>query len=851
MDDSHLSAHFSTPFLGREREITELTRLLQKSACRLVTVTGPGGIGKTRLAGEIARKLTRHYHDGIYFVDLQPVHAADYLASAIVDVVAPQLRGQRELPTALFHNVKNKQMLLVLDNFEHLMEGVTFVSDLLAHTTRLDLLVTSRRVLNLREEWVYAIGGLAFPSDTHLDGVDTYSAVQLFLTYAQRIQHSFDLAQEAAHVVRICQLADGMPLAIEIAASWLPVLPCAMIPDEIQRNLDFLTTDLHDIPERHRSIEAVFSQTWDLLSDNERRVLAALAVFRSDFTLAAAEYIAGASLLVIASLVRKSLLNRQEDGRYRLHHLLRQYVGNRLAQNPDEARRVQERHCAYYTTFLDQRAESVTGPQQVHVLREIADEIENIRATWQYIVEHNRIDDMQRALYTLVDFLDLQGRYSETIRVLDQAAACLQQVSPSAQRDRLLAMINAMSGYGYVRTGRLGEARQAFEQSASLLRDLGEGPRTGFGTDPQIGLGLLEMIAGNYAKAIEYADHARQRCEAEHDPLDGQVAHYVLANAYAAQGDYAHARDYANRAHRLTEATGNRWMMAYVLLLMGDLERDLNNLSQAHHFYHACADIRREMNDPEGVALAYQRLGRIARLEGDYTEATEFYSQSLAFYHDIDDPGGLASTLYGLAETAWAQGDATLAIPQYHEALRIALDIQWVPLILAILVSAQHILQSRQPSERTIELLAFVQQHPATEREVREAAAQHLAVLKRDIPPATLEEITSRTSSRDERAIARDVLAELSLLRDNPALLSEAASTQRVPSANEALLDPLTERELEVLALMAQGLTNQQIAENLVVVLGTVKAHSHSIYNKLGVHNRVQAIKRAQELNLL
>jgi predicted ATPase/DNA-binding NarL/FixJ family response regulator len=840
---------FSTPFLGREREITELTKMLQKPACRLVTLTGPGGIGKTRLAVEIARKLSHHYYDGVYLVELQPVGSVDSLVSTIVDIVAPQLRGQSEIQTALFQNVKNKQMLIVLDNFEHLMPGVELVSALLANTTQLDVLVTSRHTLNLREEWLYAIEGLAVPSD-HTNGMQAYSAVQLFMTYAQRIQYSFDLEQEAEHVVRICQLVGGMPLAIEIAASWLTVLPCAVIPEEIQRSLDFLTTSLHDVPERHRSIQAVFSHTWELLSDAERQVLAALSVFQRDFELQAAEYIAGASLAIIAGLVQKSLLNRQENGRYRLHQLVRQYAGSQLEQNPGEACQVQERHCTYYTAFLNQRTESITGPQQVTVLREIADEIEDIRAVWRYIVEQERMEDINHALYTLIEFLDLQGRYSEALRVMDQAAASLRQTPPSIERDRLMAMTIAMLGYDHVRIGQHSEARQAFEQSTTLLRELGEQPRAGFGVDPRIGLGLLELIAGNYPAAIEYADQARQRCETQNNLLDGQVAHYALANAYAAQGDYDHAHECASRAYALTEQTGNRWMMAYVLLLMGDIERHLNNLAQARHYYQAGAEIKREMNDPEGVALALQRLGRVAYMEEDYAAASESYRQSLSLYQEINDPGGLATTLHGLGDTAWAQGDVSLAVHHYHESLQIALEIQWMPLILSILASAPRILNTKQP-ERAIEILTFVQQHAAAEHEAQALASRQLADLKRKVHSATFAETVRRSSAENELAIAREVLGELSLLKTNPFLVEDVIPPHSGPTADEALLDPLTERELEVLALMAQGLTNRQIAEQLVVVIGTVKAHSHSIYSKLGVNNRVQAINRAEELHLI
>jgi ATP/maltotriose-dependent transcriptional regulator MalT len=404
-----------------------------------------------------------------------------------------------------------------------------------------------------------------------------------------------------------------------------------------------------------------------------------------------------------------------------------------------------------------------------------------------------------------------------------------------------------MLGYDYLRAGRYDEARDMFQQCAALLDKLGEASLSGFGVDPQIGIALLDTVAGNYKAALESFAQACRRCDEQGNDQDGATAYYGMANAYAAQGDYDRAYACAGRAYALTEQTGNRWMMAYVLLLMGDVERHLNRLVQARQYYQSSADIKQEMSDPEGVALALQRLGRVACMKENYDEAGDLFSKSLSYYQDINDPGGLAATLHGLEDTAWAQGDSSLAIRYYHDALRIALEIQWVPLILSILVSTQRIWVSSQPA-RAIEVLAFVQWHPAAERETQELAAQQLTVLQRNVKPG---HIVRNRSTETEADIAREVLAELSLLKTNPFLMSRERPPQSGSSANDALLDPLTERELEVLSLMAQGLTNRQIAEQLVVVLGTIKAHSHSIYSKLGVNNRVQAIRRAEELSLL
>ena len=318
-----------TSFVGRQRELAELTALVADPTCRVLTLVGPGGIGKTRLAMEVASRMMTHFADGVYFVPLQPLRSADNLVTAIVDALPLQLSGNDDPRQRLLHYLNGKHLILILDNFEHLLDGVGLVTDIFAAASHVNLLVTSRERLNLQAEQVWPVHGLDVPKDA-ADTADTHSAVQLFMERARQVQPDFTLDDEQNAVIRICQLVEGLPLALEMAAGWVRAMSCAAIADMIQRNIDILTTEQRDLPERHQSMRAVFDHSWNLLTPEEQTVFPRLAVFRGGFSAEAAQEVTGASLQTLATLIDKSLVKLDASGRYDLHELVRQYASEQL-----------------------------------------------------------------------------------------------------------------------------------------------------------------------------------------------------------------------------------------------------------------------------------------------------------------------------------------------------------------------------------------------------------------------------------------------------------------------------------------------------------------------------------------
>ncbi|HEX2619781.1 MAG TPA: AAA family ATPase, partial [Phototrophicaceae bacterium] len=323
-----------TPFIGRNKELRDIQDLLTDSSCRLLTLIGPGGMGKTRLALEVARQVS--FVRDVYFVPLQGLASSGLLVCAIADAIEFHFYESTDPEPQLLAYLRDKSLLLVLDNFEHVLDGASLLAEIYPTAPGVDMLVTSRERLNLVEEWVYDVPQLKFPSSETETEIEDYSAIQFFIQNARRTNFHFALtASQKPFVIRICQRVGGLPLGIELAAAWTRTLSSEIIAEEIERSLDILETFTHNIDPRHRNIRAVFEPSWTRLPDEARMVFTELSVFRGGFTLEAAEYVARVSRQILALLVDKSLLRLDVNGRYYLHELLRQYGEEHLRGNPE------------------------------------------------------------------------------------------------------------------------------------------------------------------------------------------------------------------------------------------------------------------------------------------------------------------------------------------------------------------------------------------------------------------------------------------------------------------------------------------------------------------------------------
>jgi predicted ATPase/DNA-binding SARP family transcriptional activator len=401
-----------TAFVGRQPELAEVARFLSNPGAQLLTLVGPGGIGKTRLALQAAARCVEpeasydtHFADGVFVVPLAVGlpgmgEAPPSLIAAMADALHFSFQGPVHPQAQLLGYLREKHMLLVLDNFEHLVAEARQLGDILRLAPGIKLLVTSRTRLNLQEEWLLELTGLEYPAGdpqslaAEARPLEAYSAIALFVQQARRVRPGFVLqpASEPA-VVRICQLAEGVPLAIELAASWLRVLSGPEILAELEQGLDFLTSSLQNVPARHRSLRAVFEHSWALLLPLEQSLFQRLSVFRGGFRREAAAAVVGASLLLLAGLADKSLLRRNAEGRYEVHELLRQYAEEHLRSTAGEFEQVHDQHCRYYADLLAAYQPQLqgSGAELQAAMAALHAEQENVRAAWNWAVEHRKI----------------------------------------------------------------------------------------------------------------------------------------------------------------------------------------------------------------------------------------------------------------------------------------------------------------------------------------------------------------------------------------------------------------------------------------------------------------------------
>ncbi|MBM4459282.1 MAG: NACHT domain-containing protein [Chloroflexi bacterium] len=526
------------PLVGREAEVAEIRARLQDPSCRLLTLTGPGGVGKTHLAVRVAEEMLSPdgFLDGVYVVPVGFLLAVKAIAPAIAQALdLPLTEGERSQQQVVDH-LHGKQVLLVMDGFEHLTAGAGLLVDLLHAIPGLKILATSRARLDVEGETLLPIQGLAcserLPEDR--EALAASPAVQLFVSRARQIQAGLELTDaELLDVARLCHLVGGLPLAILLAASWAGMLTPAEITaelaGELDRGLDLLQTDGPNLPFPQRSMRAVFDRSWGLLADRERQLLAGLSVFRGGFTLEAAHQVTDAALQELRVLMDQSLLQRAAGGRYTIHELLRHYAGEKLAATPGAAQVACDRHSAHFAATVAQRWLDFQGPRHQLALAEMGAENGNLRAAWDWSVARGHVGQLDQAMDGLCYFYKWLGRYEEgeslcrrVVEGLADAGVWRRQEPPDpsavslaeepAERQRVLARALAWQGVFCGRLGRRQQAGELLRHSLDLLDDLAwTGPEgvLGPGQEIQHARAFVLWRLGNLAAELDHEDAQR------------------------------------------------------------------------------------------------------------------------------------------------------------------------------------------------------------------------------------------------------------------------------------------------------------------------------------------------------
>jgi predicted ATPase/class 3 adenylate cyclase len=456
-----------TEFVGRRRELANAQTTLAET--RLLTILAPGGAGKTRLAIQVAAELTSEFPDGVFFIDLAPIQSPDDIIQTAAESIGIALSTEEDLQSQLFAYVASKIQLLVFDNFEHVAAGSDIVTEILKSAPRVKVIVTSRSKLNIKGETVMPVSGLETTWETSEEAF-TASGVRLFANAAKRADASFSLSpDELEPLSQILGFVGGMPLGIELAAAWVDVMQIQEIANEISKNLDFLDSELEGVPERHRSVRAVFDYSWSMLREDEAQTFAALSVFRGGFTREAGEAVAGASMRNLASLVSKSLLvYDRESGRYTVHELLRQYAEESLREDA----RLYETTVAAHTDFyagLAVDAEEVILRDQIQLMDIVEGDLDNIRLAWRQALASSDVAAVRRFVFALWTLHEIRGWHQTAANLFGEALDALDARSGDEATE--IARASAAAGQAWF-WAHLGKHEVAADQAADAVAQL-------------------------------------------------------------------------------------------------------------------------------------------------------------------------------------------------------------------------------------------------------------------------------------------------------------------------------------------------------------------------------------------
>jgi serine/threonine protein kinase len=607
-----------TTFIGRKNELAELAQLLQKDDVRLVTIAAQGGMGKSRLALESARQQLNIFAEGVYLIELAPLSEVGSIVQALIDAVrCPYAPDEKRSRTQqLIEFLADKQMLLVLDNFEHLMAGAGIVTEILIATAQVRIIVTSRQRLSQSNEHIIQLEAMPYPDwETPADAMK-YDAFQLFLQSARRIRPDFELtADNLDYVTRICQGVQGLPLGIVLAASWLSLLSPQEIVSEMHKSFDFLETEMTDVPARQRSMRQVFEYSWQLMTEKEQQILMALSVFRGGFTREAAAAVCQAGLRDLMGLMNKSLINRDAvSGRYSIHELLRQYAAEHLQQSGQQDTTF-DAHKLYFAAWMLAREGEITYRRQQAALDDIEVDFENVRFAWERAVEQHDYASLNQMVEALHLFTEMRIRHDEGYKMLHAAF----NITPKTEhlyhrlifRKNLLAQRGGFSHY----ESTMNELQLAKAQ-ATTHNDIAE---LGFGLYIE---GSLHMD-GDVSK--ELFAHAQN--------LLGSTSFYynriIVSQAISFVGiDYDRRRKLFQEAIMLERERGDVNELAWTLANFISMFVDFLKFNEMEQHIDEALHYSRLIRHPHAESMILNNVGYMTFVMGDFEKTLEIAARS-------------------------------------------------------------------------------------------------------------------------------------------------------------------------------------------------------------------------------
>ncbi|PWH15910.1 MAG: hypothetical protein DDG60_04810 [Anaerolineae bacterium] len=662
---------YATSFFGRRVELAELEKLLKDPQTRLISIVGPGGVGKTRLALEVGRIQANWFTDGVCFVPLAAVARPEYIVSSIADALgvrfsSSEIRSQQEQLTEFLHP---RHLLLILDNLEHLQLGSTVVSELietlLHNAPYLKVLVTSHERLNLLQEWTFYVKGMPIP-DADDANWSQFAAIQLFLQNVRKAAGVLHLTEsERRAITRICRLVGGLPLGLELAATWTRMLSCQEIADEIERSLDFLKAPFRNIVERHQSLRATFEYSWNFLNQSEQETLMRLSVFRGGFKRDIAQSMFQADLATLVDLADKSFIHRDENGRFDIQQALKPFVAQKLQQHPDLEMSLTAHHASFYASFTAEQCRALRGHGQRAALDELNAELDNILAGWNWALAQGRSDIVLSFYEGLFRFFDLRNRFQDAEALFAHAVEQWQTVAD--EQDIVLGVLLACHAWFCNRLSHITRAHQLLLHSLTILRRLNARPHLMFVN----GLALYVVPMVGDMNEIEQIAQETLNYYQEQDDRWGMAQILPFFHRIKTPQSLQEAIRLHNQTLDIYRETGDAAGLASALTSLGELLHYTGDYESALHCHQSSLEISSELNDRRVMAASLDYLGFINRQIGKFDEARQQHQQSMQLSHELGNALGIAGSLDNLGLIALDQGEASQALSLFQQALSL------------------------------------------------------------------------------------------------------------------------------------------------------------------------------------
>jgi len=819
-------------FIGREREIVEVKRLLTEH--RLLTLTGPGGSGKTRLALQVAADLRADYPDGAWLVEFAPLNEDDLVPQAIAAVLGVREQAGEAIGDTLARRLHSRVALLVFDNCEHLLDACAALgATLLSSCPNVRLLATSREPLGVPGEAVWVVPPLALPerqpwrepagAQAALAAFERSDAVQLFSARAKATAPSFSLTeQNAPWVAEICIRLDGLPLAIELAAARLRAFSAQQIAERLDDCFRLLTSRLRTVPLRHQALEATLDWSYALLSAAEQAMLQRLSVFAAGWTLEAAEAVCAAGVIrasgvmeLLSNLVDKSLVvvsGSSGGRRYGLLETIRQYAHQKLATAGEEEA-TRDRHLAYFVEWAETSAPNLIGAEQPRWVARFDAEHDNLRAALDWSqAGAGQAEQGLRLAAACGYFWRLRSYLAEG---RERLTAALERAGPPARREARAKGLLQAAGLAYLQSDYAATGSLS-KEALILFRELGPAGRPGV-AEALDRLGELATEVGDYQTAPGLFEEALLIYRELGDTRG--VADMLMQLGWAAMrmGEYERAEALLNESLLLFQALGESATLGFILSGLGELAVRQGRYERATEWLEQSVAVRRELGTQWGMAASLGSLGWVALRQRDFGRARELLGQSLAIRVEIGDRGGVAWCLEKLAEALALQAQ-TLPLTRRLRAQRRAVGVYGAA--AGLRASVDSVID---PADR-----------PAHER--------NLAALRGALGDEAFGAAWYEGEGRSLPQVVDMALA--------PALAPADAASLVEPQAAKAKYGGLTRRERETALWIARGKTNREIAELMTVDARTVETYVTRILNKLGYDSRVQIAVWALEVGL-